>query len=213
MEDLTVCALALFTLLVVLYHICHKEYDKQNHTPKENDEDENEFEKLSSKVYQMDQLLQSHILKIENIELCTNTTECLEMLDRQEDEEIYNSIKDRLENSKTITHEELIQRLNRNKKMSREPTHPGVFLKDDYLTPLNLTYAHVAKLIYVDVEVIEDLINKKICISVILALKLSILFKTSLEFWIDAQLNYDLWLISSNNRDEINLVKPFEEVV
>ncbi len=58
--DLGILGLGLFTLFAVMYHIGHREYDKR-YPQKEKD---NELTKLSSKVYQMDQQIQSQLLEL-----------------------------------------------------------------------------------------------------------------------------------------------------
>ena len=47
------------------------------------------------------------------------------------------------------------------KVMLREPTHPGVFLKEDYMAPLSLTQARLARLLDVGERTINELCNKK----------------------------------------------------
>ena len=34
--------------------------------------------------------------------------------------------------------------------MVRKPTHPGIFLKEDYMVPLGLSQAKIAKLLHVN---------------------------------------------------------------
>ena len=60
--------------------------------------------------------------------------------------------------------------------MLREPTHPGIFLKEDYMIPLGLSQAKVAQLLHVNKRVIHELCTQKRGISALMALKLEKLF-------------------------------------
>ena len=78
--------------------------------------------------------------------------------------------------------------------MVRKPTHPGIFLKEDYMVPLGLSQAKVAKLLHVNKRVIHELCTQKRGLSALMALKLEKLFGIEAEFWIKAQNSYDIWL-------------------
>lgn len=80
------------------------------------------------------------------------------------------------------------------KVIHREPTHPGIFLAEDYLKPLGLTYAEAAKLLEIDEATLETLIQKKLSVSQDLAMRLERVFKTEWEFWVNAQKAYNIWM-------------------
>ncbi len=73
------------------------------------------------------------------------------------------------------------------------PPHPGEILKDIYMEPLNLTFSDVAKGIGVTQKALLELINKKISITPIIAIKLAKAFNTTPESWLSLQDQYDLW--------------------
>ena len=79
------------------------------------------------------------------------------------------------------------------KMMHREPTHPGVFLEEDYLKPLGLTHEEAAKLLEIDISTLEALLQKELSVSQELAMSLERVFKTEWEFWMNAQRAYDAW--------------------
>ncbi|MBP6497804.1 MAG: HigA family addiction module antidote protein [Campylobacteraceae bacterium] len=96
------------------------------------------------------------------------------------------------------------------KVMLREPTHPGVFLKEDYMIPLSLTQARLARLLDVGERTINELCNKKRGISAVMALKLGRLFGIDAEFWLNAQNSYDIWLELQKHKAEIEKVARLE---
>ena len=77
--------------------------------------------------------------------------------------------------------------------MHREPTHPGLFLEEDYLKPLGLSHQEAAKLLGIEEVTLEALIQKELSVSSALAISLERVFKTEWEFWMNAQKAYDVW--------------------
>ncbi len=70
--------------------------------------------------------------------------------------------------------------------------HPGVILKEEFLDPYNVTPSRVAELIGVDRRRMCDIVNGKREISADTALRLGLLFRTTPEFWLNLQCDYDL---------------------
>ena len=77
--------------------------------------------------------------------------------------------------------------------MMHDPAHPGEILKDLCLEPLNLTVTEVAKMLGVARKTLSELVNGKTGMSPEMALRLSKAFKTTPEFWMNLQQQYDLW--------------------
>ena len=75
----------------------------------------------------------------------------------------------------------------------RDPAHPGEVLKDLCLEPLGLTVTEVAQALGVARKTLSELINGKAGVSTEMALRLSKAFRTTPEFWLDLQQQYDLW--------------------
>lgn len=77
--------------------------------------------------------------------------------------------------------------------MHREPTHPGLFLEEDYFKPLGLSHDKAAKLLGIEEVTLEALIQKELSVSYALAISLERVFKTERVFWMNAQRAYDVW--------------------
>jgi len=73
------------------------------------------------------------------------------------------------------------------------PTHPGEMLLEEFLKPLGLTQVELADRIRVSYPRVNELINGKRGITPDTALRLSKLFGTTAEFWLNGQRNWDLW--------------------
>jgi len=72
-------------------------------------------------------------------------------------------------------------------QMKRLPTTPGEILREEYLRPLGMTQKDLADHIHCDVKVINRLINGRSALTATMALKLAAAFKTSPNFWLNAQ--------------------------
>jgi antitoxin HigA-1 len=74
----------------------------------------------------------------------------------------------------------------------RLPTTPGEILQEEFLTPLGLTQRQLADHIGHDVKVVNRIVNGRSRVSPEMALKLGAAFRTSPEFWLNAQKAVDL---------------------
>ena len=89
--------------------------------------------------------------------------------------------------------------------MTRKPTTPGELLREAYLLPLRMSQKELADHIGQDVKVINRIVNGRSAVTAEVALKLSATFRTTPEFWLNAQKAIDLW---SARRKLRNLPKP-----
>ena len=78
-------------------------------------------------------------------------------------------------------------------KRKREPTTPGEILHEEFLVPLGMTQKELADHIGCDVKVINRLVNGRTSVSAEMALRLGATFRTSPEFWLNAQKAVDLF--------------------
>ena len=78
----------------------------------------------------------------------------------------------------------------------REPTGPGEILREEFLRPLGITQKQLADHLGCDVKVINRIVNGRTSVSARMALKLAARFRTSPEFWLNAQQAVDLYRAS-----------------
>lgn len=91
--------------------------------------------------------------------------------------------------------------------MQRPYTHPGEILLEEFVKPYGLTQKRLCELLNVGIKTISEIYNKKRSITPVMALKLSNLFGTTPEFWLNAQNAYDLYFAYEAKKDEIDKVK------
>lgn len=73
-----------------------------------------------------------------------------------------------------------------------EVEHPGLLLKEDFLDAMSIRPGRLAAAIGVDRSAIKSLIEGRRAITAEMALRLSVYFGTSAEFWINLQKDYEL---------------------
>lgn len=77
-----------------------------------------------------------------------------------------------------------------------EPLHPGEIVKEELIDATGLSVTEAARKLGVSRTALSRLLNGHAGISPEMALRLSKLFNTSIEMWINIQAQYDTWLIS-----------------
>lgn len=75
----------------------------------------------------------------------------------------------------------------------REPSHPGEILKEEYLKPLNISQATLAKDLEIPYQRVNEILNKKRGITPSTALRLARYFNTTPDFWMNLQLRLDIY--------------------
>lgn len=91
------------------------------------------------------------------------------------------------------------------------PIHPGEILKDE-LDEIGLSANAVAKELVVPVNRITSIINGTRSITADTALRLSLFFGTTPEFWLNIQSSYDLKIAMQKSGKQIKKqVHPHEE--
>src|ERR1700739_1939472 len=72
------------------------------------------------------------------------------------------------------------------------PVTPGEMLKEEFLAEYGLTQNHLAKAIGISPNRIAEIVNNRRRITADTALRLSLYFGNSPEFWMNLQTHYDL---------------------
>lgn len=84
------------------------------------------------------------------------------------------------------------------------PPHPGEFIREVYLEPLNVSFRLVAEKLKVSPSTFHRLIKGQSNISCEMALRLSKTLGRTPESWLAMQDNYNLWLAKQRvNLDEV----------
>ncbi|MDR1990934.1 MAG: HigA family addiction module antidote protein [Acidobacteriaceae bacterium] len=75
----------------------------------------------------------------------------------------------------------------------RAPTHPGEMLAEEFLKPMKLSQVVAAEKMGISANRLNEIVRGKRGVTADTALRLAKLLKTSPEFWMNLQRNYDLY--------------------
>ncbi len=84
--------------------------------------------------------------------------------------------------------------------LKRPPTSPGEMLLEEFLRPAGLTQVEAARAMKISLNRLNEIIRGRRGISADTALRLARLFKTSPEFWMGLQTDWDLWHAAQTQR-------------
>jgi addiction module HigA family antidote len=90
-----------------------------------------------------------------------------------------------------------------------EPVTPGEMLKEEFLAEYGLSQNQLAKAIGISPNRIAEIINNRRRITADTALRLSLYFGNSPEFWLNLQTHYDLKVARKNLKpQDARRIKP-----
>ena len=88
--------------------------------------------------------------------------------------------------------------------------HPGEVLKEEFLTPMNVSAYRLAKEINVPETRISEIVRGKRAITADTAIRFAKFFGTTAEFWLNLQNLYDLEEEETNHAPEFEMIKMYE---
>ncbi|MFP3981983.1 MAG: HigA family addiction module antitoxin [Desulfobacterales bacterium] len=92
---------------------------------------------------------------------------------------------------------------------NRPPTHPGEMLFEEFVKPLGLTQAELARRLGVSYPRLNEIIKGRRSVTPDTALRLSRVLGMSADFWLGLQQDWDLWhALNSPEGKKISRLKP-----
>lgn len=80
------------------------------------------------------------------------------------------------------------------------PIHPGEYLREEYLKPLDMSAGRLAKALNLNRTRIERLAAEEIDLTPDTAARLAAYFNTTPDFWMNFQTSYDLAMIAQDKK-------------
>ena len=96
------------------------------------------------------------------------------------------------------------------REMKRRPTHPGEILREDFIPDYDLTVSGLARALGVSRQTVNELLRERRALSPEMALRLSRLFGTTPEFWLNLQRTVDLWDAAEAIKAEVKQITPLQ---
>ncbi|KVD24657.1 hypothetical protein WI80_24415 [Burkholderia ubonensis] len=88
---------------------------------------------------------------------------------------------------------------NRMLKNGMRPIHPGEILREEFLTPLEMSVNALALALNVPATRLHEIVKERRGITADTAYRLARYFDTSPEFWLNLQATYDLKTLPTRN--------------
>jgi addiction module HigA family antidote len=92
----------------------------------------------------------------------------------------------------------------------REPTHPGEMLLEEFLKPLGISQRDLADAIFVPYQRVNELVNQRRGITPSTAVRLSLYFGNSADFWLSLQARWDLYWVMQGEKREFAKIRPLQ---
>lgn len=93
--------------------------------------------------------------------------------------------------------------------MHRQPTHPGVALREDFLPDAGLTQSEAARRLRMSFRRLNEIINERRAVTPDTALRLAKLFSQTPDFWMNLQMRWDLYhALHSKSARDLEQIKP-----
>lgn len=94
--------------------------------------------------------------------------------------------------------------------VSRKPTHPGEIIREEFLPEYGLSVGQLAKRLFVSRQSVNELVRENRAVSPDMALRLSRLFGTTPQYWLNLQRNVDIWNSMELSRSDMEAIVPLE---
>jgi antitoxin HigA-1 len=91
----------------------------------------------------------------------------------------------------------------------RRPTHPGAIIREDILPDAGLSQTELAELLGVSRRTVNEVVNEHRPVTIDMALRLSRVFNTTPEFWLNMQQAVDVWEALEEHKSEYMKIKSF----
>jgi addiction module HigA family antidote len=88
--------------------------------------------------------------------------------------------------------------------------HPGEILREEFLKPMGLSAYALAKRLRVPAPRINDIVLERRGISADTAVRLSKVFGTTEQFWLNLQATYDVSKVMAERASELEKIQPLQ---
>ena len=90
------------------------------------------------------------------------------------------------------------------------PIHPGEILREEYLEPLGIAPAALARALHVSAPTVNDIVRERRGITADMALRLGRYFDTTAQFWMNLQSNYELRIERRALAEKLDAIVPLQ---
>jgi addiction module HigA family antidote len=91
--------------------------------------------------------------------------------------------------------------------------HPGEMLREEFLKPLKISVNALSIAIGVPTSRIHEIIKERRGISADTALRLSLYFGNSAQFWLNLQNTYDIFMLQDEHAEEFKRIPAMSKAI
>lgn len=95
--------------------------------------------------------------------------------------------------------------------MIHEPLHPGIIIKDVLIDSTGLTISEAAESLGITRTTLSRILNQHSGLSPEMAFRLSKFLDTSIEMWVNLQVQYDIWNVKKQAKNMDNII-PLKKI-
>jgi len=95
----------------------------------------------------------------------------------------------------------------------RPPTHPGEMLREEFLTPMEISQQELADAVHVPYQRINELVNQKRGVTPSTALRLAKFFGMTADFWLNLQMRWDLYRAREVEKRELEAISDYQQLL
>ncbi len=93
----------------------------------------------------------------------------------------------------------------------RAPTHPGEMLLEEFLKPMEISQADLAKEIHAPYQRVNELVNGKRGITPDTAIRLAKFFDMTPGYWMNLQMRWDLYQATQKEEVDLSTIHSYTE--
>jgi addiction module HigA family antidote len=90
----------------------------------------------------------------------------------------------------------------------RAPTHPGEMLFEEFLNPMGITQRELADAIHAPYQRVNEIVNGRRGVTPHTALRLAKYLNTSVDFWLNLQMRWDLYYAQREETEILDSIRP-----
>jgi addiction module HigA family antidote len=91
--------------------------------------------------------------------------------------------------------------------MMHSPPHPGIILRELYLTPMRVTVIEAANALGVTSKHVSGILNGHARITADMAIRLAAALGTDAQTWVNLQAQHDLWVASQKKPPHVKSLR------
>jgi len=92
---------------------------------------------------------------------------------------------------------------------NREPIHPGIMLREEFLEPMGISQQKLADAIGVPYQRVNEIVNRRRGVTPSTASRLGRYFGMSAQYWLNCQMCWDLYMTAQKEKNVLEAIPAY----